>query len=408
MMQRNYKLLGAILLVAGTTIGAAMLALPVITGFAGFIPSLLLLLLFWGYMTYTALLILEVNLSLESNCNLISMAKRTLGRTGEWVGWVTYLFLLYSLTTAYLAGGGPIIVDFVRSLSGFIMPSWSGSIPLFVIFGYFVYKGTRSVDYLNRLLMMGLALTYVILVFLLTPHVQVELLKHVDTKYILISVAIVATSFGFHIIIPSLTTYLDRDVKNLKKAIWIGSLIPLLIYIVWQFLTLGIIPLLGQNSIAQGYAQGDTGAHLLSESLHNANIALIARFFSFFAIVTSFLGVSLSLFDCLGDSLKIEKTRSGRFVLFALTFLPPLVFALSNSRAFILALEYAGAFGVVTLLGILPAMMAWSSRYWQHRKSPYIVTGGKICLILVIIFSVLIIGLEFANKMGMIKIEQSF
>ncbi len=403
--QDYYKLIGAILLVAGTTIGAGMLALPVITGFAGFFPSVFLLVLFWIYMIYTALLILEVNLSMENNHNLINMARYTLGRPGEWVGWVTYLFLLYSLTTAYLAGSGPIIIEFVHSFTGYMMPAWLGVFPLFAIFGYFVYAGTRSVDYLNRLLMIGLALAFMIMVLLLIPYVQHDLLIHTDSKYLLISIAIIATSFGFHIIIPSLTTYLNRDISLLKKAIWVGSLIPLVVYIIWELLALGIIPL---DRIAKGYAAGANGAHVLSETLNSPSIVIISRFFSFFAIVTSFLGVSLSLFDCLGDSLKIQKTQSGRVALFVLTFFPPLIFALYDPRAFLTALEYAGAFGVVILLGLLPALMAWSNRYWKKETSSYQVTGGKFCLILVILFSSLVILLELANKVGLIKMEYSF
>lgn len=408
MKKSKYRLLGGILLITGTTIGAGMLALPVITGFAGFFPSLALLVLFWAYMTYTAFLLLEVNLSMEPNTNLITMAKRTLGRPGEWIAWATYLFLLYSLTTAYLAGSGPIIVEVIETLTGFTLPTWTGAIPLFAVFGYFVYEGTRSVDYLNRILMVGLAIAYVLLVIFLTPHVQLNTLTHVDTKYLLISVAIVATSFGYHIIIPSLTVYMEGSIPHLKKAIWIGSLIPLVVYVIWELLTLGIVPLSGSNSITEGYNQGMNGAHLLSEALHNSTIALVARFFSFFAIVTSFLGVSLSLFDCLGDSLKIEKTQSGRIFIFALTFIPPLVFALYDPRAFLTALEYAGAFGVVTLLGLLPALMAWSNRYWEGRYTPYEVVGGKSALIGVGIFSLLVMILELANKAGFIAMEQSF
>src|SRR5262249_25529186 len=158
------KLLGGILLVSGTTIGAGMLALPTVTGFAGFFPTVALFVAFWIYMTYTAFLMLEVNFWMGSQTNLISMARKTLGKWGEAVSWITYLFLLYSLTTAYVAGSGPIVIDLVESLTGYALPVWAGSIPLLLIFGYFVYKGTRSVDYVNRLLMAGLVIAYGILV----------------------------------------------------------------------------------------------------------------------------------------------------------------------------------------------------------------------------------------------------
>lgn len=395
------RLVGGILLVAGTTIGAGMLALPVITGFAGFIPSFLLLLAFWVYMTFTAFLLLEVTLSMEDNVNMMTMAKRILGRGGEVVSWVTYLFLLYSLTTAYIAGSGPIIADFVYGATGYAMPSWANVLPLLGIFGFFVYMGTKSVDYINRLLMIGLVIAYGAMVIFLSPHVKPDLLAQSNWKYLYIAVSVVATSFGFHIIIPSLTAYMNRDKKLLIKAILIGSIIPLIVYLVWELLTLGIIPL---SSVKTGYLEGANGAHLLSGILGSSSLAMIARLFSFFAIVTSFLGVSLSLSDFLADGFKIKKTRAGRAILYILTFLPPLIFTLTDPRAFLSALEYAGAFGVVILLGLLPALMAWRGRYYQNYHSTLKVPGGKIALLLAMAFSISVILLEIASKAGWLNI----
>lgn len=404
-MKRYSKLIGGILLVAGTTIGAGMLALPVSTGMAGFFPSLLLFVFYWIYMTFTAFLLLEVNLWVGEGNNLISMASRTLGKWGQAISWLLYLFLLYSLTTAYIAGAGPIVIDGVEALTGIELPEWAGSVPLLVIFGFFVYKGTHSVDYINRLLMIGLAAAYVLLMVFLTPHVEGRLLKHVDWRYLLMGVSVIATSFGFHIIIPTLVSYLHGDIPKLKKVIWIGSAIPLLVYIVWEFLTLGIIPIEGKHGIWEGYVKGSNGANLLASFLKHSRIAIVARFFSFFAIVTSFLGVSLSLFDFLADGLKIRKTRRGRALLYVVTFLPPLLIALSDPRAFLSALEYAGAFGVVTLLGLLPALMVWSGRYrlLLSSKTAFRVPGGKPALLAAIVISLSVMAIEAAIKLGFME-----
>ena len=89
---------------------------------------------------------LEVNLWMGKDNNLTSMAKVTLGRVGQVFSWIIYLFLLYSLTTAYIAGGGSIVLDAFQSIFGVKLPEWVGALPLLVLFGYFVYKGTRSVD----------------------------------------------------------------------------------------------------------------------------------------------------------------------------------------------------------------------------------------------------------------------
>lgn len=395
-MKQHSRLVGGILLVAGTTIGAGMLALPVSTGMSGFLPSIILMTCYWLYMTFTAFLMLEVNLWMGRDNHLITMAKSTLGPAGQAASWLIYLFLLYALTTAYIAGGGPIIVDAFEFLTGIVLPVWAGAVPLLVVFGFFVYKGTHYVDHINRILMMGLVVAYFLMVTFLTPHVDRQLLQHVDFSYLWMGVSVVATSFGFHIIIPSLVSYLHRDVAKLKKVILIGSLIPLLVYISWEFLALGIIPLSGDHGIMEGYLNGSNGVHLMTAFLGHSAIALVTTVFSFFAIVTSFLGVSLSLSDFLADGLAIKKTRGGRLSLYVMTFLPPLCISLVDPRAFLTALEYAGAFGVVTLLGLLPALMAWSGRYVRHLApaSAFRTPGGKVALLAAMVISIAVIVLE--------------
>lgn len=402
MRLRHSKMIGGILLVAGTTIGAGMLAMPLVTGFAGFIPTVCLFAIYWCYMTFTAFLMLEVNLSLGERINLITMARKTLGKWGEVAAWVVYLFLLYLLTTAYLAGGGPILIDFVASLTGWQLPGWAGVLPLLIIFGYFVYEGTKYVDAVNRILMLCLATAYLLMCAFITPEIKLEYLAYMNWKYPLIAVSLVATSFGFHIIIPTLTTYMHHNVRELKLSILIGSLIPLAVYILWEAIALGVIPVEGKDGIIEGYNQGANGVRLLSKNLADVSLSRLAEFFSFFAIVTSFLGVTLSLSDFLSDGLNIKKTHKGRIFLFFLTFAPPLVFIFTYPRAFLTALEFAGAFGVVILLGLLPALMAWSRRYCKRIESPFTAPGGKISLILAILFSLLVIGIEIGNKTGLI------
>lgn len=396
------RYIGGILLVAGTTIGAGMLALPVVSGFAGFIPSAVLFFGFWAYMTYTALLTLEVNLWMkDKNANMITMAKQTLGKWGHLASWVIYLFLLYALTTAYLAGCGPIVVDFIQMFTDVSLPKELGTLPLLLIFIYFIYKGTRSVDYLNRILMIGLAVSYCLMVISAFPYLNLTLLKRVDTEALLLGASIVATSFGFHIIIPSLSTYFDRDAKKLKEVIVIGSLIPLLIYLIWEFIVLGILPL---GVLKEGFAAGSNGAELLADYIEHSKLALTARFLAFFAIVTSFLGVSLSLADFLADGFKIEKTASGKAIICFLTFAPPIVFALSNPRAFLIALDYAGTFGVVLLLGLMPALMVYFGKKKFGKDAKYQAPGGKGLLLTSIALSLILIAFELAMKFNLINI----
>ena len=61
MSESKGSVLGGMLLIAGSCIGAGMLGLPIVTGISGFLPSLALFFCGWLFMTATALLLVEVN-----------------------------------------------------------------------------------------------------------------------------------------------------------------------------------------------------------------------------------------------------------------------------------------------------------------------------------------------------------
>lgn len=392
-MASDNRLLGGVLLVSGTTIGAAMLALPVVTGMAGFLPTVALFVVYWIYMTYTALLMLESTLWMGPESNLITIAKYTLGKGGELASWILYLFLLYALTTAYIAGSTPMVEAFFDQL-GLHLPNWLAPVPLLALFIFFLYQGTRAVDHLNRILMVGLTLSFIWMTALLIPEVQGNQLLHHNTPFLLLGVSIAATSFGFHVIIPSLCCYFEGHVGQLKKAIWIGSSIPLAVYLLWNGVSLGVIPLEGPYGIETGYREGFSGTQLLAQATQNPWIESISTIFAFFAIITSFLGVALSLCDFLADGIGIRKTATGHCILFGLTFIPPLLFTWIDPRAFLSALELAGAYGVVLLLGLLPALIVWSGRYRKNLTGPYRAPGGKPALILAILASLLVTSIQ--------------
>ncbi|MCH9634367.1 MAG: Tyrosine-specific transport protein [Chlamydiae bacterium] len=398
-MKKN-RVFGGVLLVSGTAIGAGMIALPVTSGSGGLVPTLILLLSCWLYMTTTAFLFLEATLWLERDVNIVTMAEHTLGWVGKIISWFLYLFLLYSLTTAYLSGCGAIFINSIQAWAGILLPQWAGPIPFLILFGLCIYLGTRPSDYINRALMLGLVLTYSVLGAKLTPKIQGNYLLHSDWKLIWPSIAIMVTSFGYHIIIPSLSYYLGYRKDLLKKTLIWGSLLPLFVYVLFEVLVLGVVPFGGLHGLVALSHSTHPEVDLISTININAggsNIGEVLRFFVYFAILTSFLGVSLSLHDFLADGLKIEKTSKGRFFLTLITFLPPLCFALFFPNVFVSALKF-GAIFVAALLGILPAVMVWSGRYKLKMENKFRVIGGKGVLVGVILISLIVIVMDVIDQ----------
>lgn len=394
-MLHTNRLFGGILLVTGTSIGAGMLALPVISSFAGFIPSFVLLVICWLFLFGTSLLLLDVNLAFPGEVNLITMAGRSLGLPGKAITWITYLLLLYSLTSAYISGSAPLFLQAFNYITGYTAPAWIGPFPLLVFFGIFVYIGTLAVDWVNRILMIGLVVSYFLLAAFLPSNIQPHLLQHVDVSAIWIAIPVVLTSFGFHIIIPTLTTYLHHDKKKLRLALFIGSLIPFIVYVIWEFLILGVVPLEGEHGLITDYLSGQTAAASLPYLLNHSWIPTIVSAFAFFAIITSFLGVSLSLSDFLADGLHMKRFTLGREFACLLTFVPPLIFVLIYPRGFILALQFAGIL-VAILLCILPAIMAW-------KLPAYRTPLRRAILISVILLALFMIGIDILEESGALK-----
>src|SRR5436190_7097788 len=119
----NSRFVGGILLITGTSIGGGMLALPVANAATGLWQSSLYLLLCWAIMTLGALFILEANLYLPPGKHMVSMAAATLGTPGLLVAWTSYIFLLYTLLSAYISGGSDVLGSLLLSL-GISLKEW--------------------------------------------------------------------------------------------------------------------------------------------------------------------------------------------------------------------------------------------------------------------------------------------
>lgn len=388
------SLFGAIMLIAGCCIGAGMLGLPVMSAVTGFKPSLLMFVFGWMFMTLTALLLLEVNLWFSNDVSLISMAGKTLGVAGKVVSWGCFLFLFYALGVAYIAASGGLLSEFALRYFGASLPNWVGSLVICLIFGVFLYLGTGAVDKFNRLLMVGLIASYLFLVVLGSPYVESRNLEFRDWSTAMLVLPIIIISFGFHNMIPSLKTYLNGDVNKLKWAVILGGAIPLIIYIVWEWLILGIIPANGHENYLEILDKGEMATDALQNAVGSLKVVDAAQFFALFAILTSFLGNSLSFVDFLSDGLRIRKDVQGKIFLCCLVILPPFLLSLLYPHLFLIALNFAGAFGAVVLFGILPALMVWAGRYHQHLEAKWRVPGGRLLLICVILFSIIIMGLQ--------------
>lgn len=320
------KFIGSTLIIAGTAFGAGMLALPMVSAAAGLLRASLLLVFVWVVMTYTGLLILEVNLAFKPRENNFStMANATLGIGGKIVAWIACIALLYSLTAAYIAGNASLLSIGIHAAFNIHIPAWLCALSFTVVLGGAVFWSTKTVDILNRGLLSIKGILFIFAIIFLMPHIKIQ---NFDTtiaasKYLFACAPIFLCAFGFHHIIPSLTNYVGAKPKTLKWIIICGATIPLIIYMLWLITTLGIMPIFGTHSfIVLAKTKGSVGefVHLLILITHSKWVNFSINGFANIAMTTSFLGVTLGLFDFLADSCKRSNTRIGRLQTASLTF----------------------------------------------------------------------------------------
>lgn len=395
------KTVGSTLLVSGTMIGAGMLAMPLTSAGIGFSFTLVLLFLLWALLTCTALLFVEVYQTAAADAGIGTLSAQYFGVAGRLISTLVLLIFLYALSSAYVTGGGSILSSFLPIIGDKDTTAKLGIGLFTLVFGGFVIIGTKSVDGINRLLFFVMFATLIAVLVLMLPEVKVENLMAmpIDNALLLSASPIFFTSFGFHGSIPSLNNYLQGNVKALRFSILVGSIITLIFYVIWQLSTHGV---LSQNLFLQILQQDPTLNGLVNASLQITGSPLIAdavKIFSALALITSFLGVSLGLFECIEDLLKrVFNLSVGRISLGILTFLPPLLFAFFYPQGFILALSYAGqmfAFYAV----VLPVALVWKARQ-KHPDLPYRVAGGKPMLLLVLILGVAITLIPFVMRAG--------
>ncbi|WP_299490685.1 aromatic amino acid transport family protein [uncultured Shewanella sp.] len=390
----NLKILGSIAIVAGTAIGAGMLALPLATAALGMFPAVVLLVAIWGISIYTSLLMLEVNLRSGVGDNVHAITGKLLGKKGQFIQGLSFLSLLFALTAAYLTGGSSLLVLKARTMFDVVLDNQLAVILFTVCLGLFAALGVAWVDKVSRFLFSLMVILLVVMVGVLLPEVSPSkmamevLTEDAHISIWMAAIPVVFTSFGFHVCIATLVRYLEGDAIALRKVLVIGSSLPLVCYILWLAVSLGTV---GGEAI-YGFA-GSLPA-LVSALQEMANQEWISKFIALFAdlaLVTSFLGVTLSLYDFIAELTRANDTLLDRVRTWLITFIPPLLCALYIPDGFVAVLGFA-AIPLVFMIIFLPILMALKQR--KEVVSGYQVSGGNIGLFLIGVAGMIIIAAQ--------------
>lgn len=388
-------LVGGTLLITATAVGVGMLALPVATGPGGFLPAVVIYITCWLFMLCTGLLLVELCQWMPKDSNMITIASHILGNPGRVICWIVYLFLFVTVMIAHVVGGGEI----VHEISQKTIPLWLSALLYVLFFSPVVYLGTKSVDRLNLLIMVVIILTYFLFIGFSYDHVRFSLLTHVNWPKAWLAIPVLFTAFTYQVIVPTLMSYMNGNAKKVRFCIVVGTAIPLVVYLVWEMLILGIIPVEGPNGLLEAEKLGQNAVTPLKAFVGKSALIGVSRAFAFCTLTTSYIALSLSFLDFLSDGLKIPKIGLKKVGLCLLVFVFPTVIGITYPGLFIKALGYAGGFSCAILFGLFPPLMVWIGRYVKKYKGiPGQLLGGRWMLSILIFFVLLELALEISQQ----------
>ncbi|MEH1965833.1 amino acid permease [Nostoc sp.] len=401
------SVLGSTALIAGTTVGAGILALPAVTLPSGIVPSTSGLIAVWLYALVSGLLVAEVTLNTmrtegHPSIGFLGVVEKILGKLGARIAGGAYLFMHYALLVAYITEGGEILGAAAAKVWGVqILPTWMGTTTFTLLFGGIMYLGREKfIEKLNSAFVGIVIVSFLGLLFLAGGHIQSAQLLFQNWSALGSAISVMSVALFFQNVVPLVVTQLEGDACKIRQSIFIGSVIPLIMFLAWNAVILG--------SVSPDMLYGTSDSRTVFDPLQILRtggagewLGVLVSIFSEFAIVTSFIGFVYGLLDLFKDIfLLAQGGLSSRLPLYSLVLFPPMTLGTLNPSIFFTALDYTGTFSISVLGGIIPALMSWKQRQEQENSdstNQSLVPGGKVTLVVMIGVALAMMGRQILS-----------
>ncbi|MEH1796078.1 amino acid permease [Nostoc sp.] len=401
------SVLGSTALIAGTTVGAGILALPAVTLPSGIVPSTSGLIAVWLYALVSGLLVADVTLNTmrtegRASIGFMGVVEKILGKLGARLTGGAYLFMHYALLVAYITEGGEILAYAAAKIGGVqILPTWVGTTTFTLLFGGIMYLGREKfIEKLNSAFVGIVIVSFLGLLFLASRHIQSAQLLFQNWSALGSAISVMSVALFFQNVVPLVVTQLEGDARKIRQSILMGSVIPLIMFLAWNVVILGSVT----PDMLHGTADGRTvldPLQILRAGGAGEWLGVLVSIFSEFAIATSFIGFVYGLLDLFKDIFSITQGKfSSRLPLYSLVLFPPMTLGTLNPSIFFTALDYTGTFSISVLGGIIPALMSWKQGQAQEKSDSTnqpLVPGGKVTLIVMIGVALAMMGRQILS-----------
>lgn len=402
--------LGGIMIIAGSAIGAGMFSLPTVSAGMWFGWSIVCMLLSWYVLYQVTVMLLEVNLNFNPGDSFDTMVKGTLGKGWAIVNGLLLAFLLYILDYAYISGGGSIVNQTLSSTIGWEPPQALSGLVFAFVLAFVVWLSTKAVDRVLTILIGAMVITFFMATANLTLAAEISNLVTANSAdlevpaymFMFAALPYYLTSFGFHCNVPSLVKYYGKQPKLIVRSMLIGSAMCFVIYLLWLLSTMGNLSQAEFKPVIEKGGNIGVLVAAINEVVTTSTLEQILNIFANMAIVSSFLGVSLSLFDFIADKFQFDDSPMGRLKTAIIAFAPSTFGGVLFPHGFISAIGFAGLVVAINAL-IIPPLMLMKSRE-KFPNSEYVLVKGNFKLYFVMAAGVLYAVCHILSMLGLLPV----
>jgi tyrosine-specific transport protein len=359
--EKNKKFFVAVSILVGTCVGAGILGLPYVASKTGFSITFLYLLGLGGIVLLVNLYLSEIILRTKEKHQLIGYAEKYLGRKGRHFMEFAVVFGIYSAMVAYTLGIG-------ESLSFLFFGDITHSILFGVIFGFFMLfllkGGIKSLKRFEKWGVLIVLSLFFFIVLTFSPNINYENLLELNFGYFLIPFGVVLFSMmSFHSI-PEMRFVVNDDGKLFKKAVLSGTLISILIYILFSLVIVGTF---GQNT----------------PEVATLALGPVFIFLGIFTMFTSYFAMGNSLMD----NFKFDERYTERSSWILASIIPIIIFLITQLSKFFSFTKILSIGGVISggSIAVLVLLMIKKAKRYGDRKPEYSVHSRWFWIILFIL-----------------------
>ncbi len=330
----------AIFMITGMTIGAGILGIPYVVAQVGLKIGILYILVLGMVMLFLNLILGEIALRTNESLQISGLAGKYLGKWAKYLMGVIIIFGSYGALLAYIIGEGQSL----SALFGGSPTAWS--VVFWGLASLAVWRGLQTIKIVEKVLSIIVISIICGLSLYLLKDFQMANWVYSDVSKIFLPYGVILFALNGTPAIIEAHALLPHSQRHFGKAVIIGSLIPVVLYILFALAVAGATGL-GTTEVATIGLGAKFGSGVL----------VLGNIFAVLAMAGGFIGSGIALKQSFVWDSKVNKILAEFLVISV-----PILLFIAGLRQFIFILSVSGG----VFIGIEAMVLVIVC--WQARK----------------------------------------